>query len=279
MPFLNKFGGGSSRSFGFSKGRRVTPTIEYLVIAGGGAAHPDGEVGSGGGAGGYRTNVTGQTSGRNSAAESSFAVAAGVAYTVTVGAGGSASNGSNSVFSTITSLGGGGQVFNASGGSGSGGSYQGGSGAGTANQGGDGNAGINNYPYSLTGGGGGGAGVTTGGGGSQHGRSGLYSDITGTSVARAGGGGGATLFAGGASGGLGGGGFGGERAAGGAGSTNTGSGGGAGGGAGGSGIVIIRYADSFDNIPNIGAGLTYSLSTTGGYKIYSFTAGTGTVTF
>jgi hypothetical protein len=28
----------------------------------------------------------------------------------------------------------------------------------------------------------------------------------------------------------------------------------------------------------IGGGLTYTLTTTGGYKIYKFTAGTGTVT-
>jgi hypothetical protein len=49
------------------------------------------------------------------------------------------------------------------------------------------------------------------------------------------------------------------------------------GGTGGSGVVIIRYPDSFDNLTSIDAGLTYSFTTTGGYKIYSFTAGTGTV--
>jgi hypothetical protein len=49
--------------------------------------------------------------------------------------------------------------------------------------------------------------------------------------------------------------------------------------AGGSGIIIIRYAAGFDDIPTISPGLTYSLSITGGYKIYSFTAGTGVISF
>jgi hypothetical protein len=43
--------------------------------------------------------------------------------------------------------------------------------------------------------------------------------------------------------------------------------------------VIIRYTDTFADITTIGGGLTYTKTTTGGYKIYSFTAGTDTVTF
>jgi hypothetical protein len=44
--------------------------------------------------------------------------------------------------------------------------------------------------------------------------------------------------------------------------------------------VIIRYADSFADLTTIGAGLTYSGPvTSGGYKIYTFTAGTDSVTF
>jgi hypothetical protein len=43
--------------------------------------------------------------------------------------------------------------------------------------------------------------------------------------------------------------------------------------------VIIRYADTYPDITTIGGGLTYTKTTTGGYKIYKFTAGTGTVTF
>ena len=86
-------------------------TVEYLVIAGGGGSGTSG--GGGGGAGGYRT-ATG------------FSVAA-TGLTVTVGAGGAENtNGANSVFSTITSIGGGrgsagGSVTASIGGSGGGG--------------------------------------------------------------------------------------------------------------------------------------------------------------
>jgi len=42
--------------------------------------------------------------------------------------------------------------------------------------------------------------------------------------------------------------------------------------------VILRYADNFADLTSIGGTLVYTLTTTGGYKIYKFTAGTGTVT-
>lgn len=95
-----------------------TPTLEYLVIAGGGGGgNGSGWAygGGGGGAGGYRTSVPGSTSGQNSSAESLFTVTSGIAYTVTVGGGGAGagggtgSNGGNSVFSSVTSTGGGGR--------------------------------------------------------------------------------------------------------------------------------------------------------------------------
>jgi hypothetical protein len=50
------------------------------------------------------------------------------------------------------------------------------------------------------------------------------------------------------------------------------------GGNGGSGIVIFRYDNTKPDLTSIGGGLTYTLTNTGGYKIYKFTAGTGTVT-
>jgi len=60
-----------------------------------------------------------------------------------------------------------------------------------------------------------------------------------------------------------------------------GGGGGAGssgtGGSGGSGVVILKFPD-YANL-SVGAGLTSSNVTSGEYKIYTFTAGTGTVTF
>jgi hypothetical protein len=44
--------------------------------------------------------------------------------------------------------------------------------------------------------------------------------------------------------------------------------------------VIIAYPDTFADITTI-TGLTYTLSTVSraGYKVYTFTAGTGSVTF
>ena len=71
--------------------------------------------------------------------------------------------------------------------------------------------------------------------------------------------------------------------AGSAGTANRGNGGfgggnGNSGGNGGSGIVIIRFSDTQADLTTIAAGLTYTKYTTGGYKYYKFTAGTGSVT-
>ena len=65
---------------------------------------------------------------------------------------------------------------------------------------------------------------------------------------------------------------------------NTGGGGGGGGdgplsgGNGGSGLVVIRYSDVY-SLPTIGAGLTYSATTSGGNRIITFTAGTDTISW
>jgi hypothetical protein len=111
--------GSSLRPTGFQFPAGGTPgrllgstTVEYLVIAGGGGG---GSLGGGGGGGGYRTNFTGG-SGGGASPESAFTATLGTAYTVTLGAGGAGAtsqstgvgqNGSNSVFSIITSVGGG----------------------------------------------------------------------------------------------------------------------------------------------------------------------------
>jgi hypothetical protein len=90
-------------------------------------------------------------------------------------------------------------------------------------------------------------------------------------------------------GGTGGGGSGTYRGVGVSGTANTGGGGGGGsangitvfnGSTGGSGIVIIAYPDTYPDL-SVGTGLTFTRSTAtrSGYKVYSFTAGTGTVTF
>jgi hypothetical protein len=78
------------------------------------------------------------------------------------------------------------------------------------------------------------------------------------------------------------------------GDVNTGGGGGGGGwdnsapkaanqdfgASGGSGLVVIAYPSYLPNITSIAAGLTYTLDTSSraGYKVYKFTAGTGSVT-
>ena len=256
-------------------------TADYLVIAGGGGGNfgqgTNAKAG-GGGAGGLRSTVT--ATGGGGSLESALSLTANTAYTVTVGAGGAggvhtvnnAGNGSNSVFSTITSTGGGKgagyQENNSTGGSGGGGAggiaTQNGA-AGTTNQG---YAGGNALGYSndTNGGGGGGGGAGAAGGNASStataGAGGAGVAIptfanatqTGVNTYYAGGGGGAAVTQNGA-GGLGGGGAGGYGNSGStmngiAGIINTGSGGGGGsagsssatGGAGGSGLVIIRYA-------------------------------------
>jgi hypothetical protein len=116
----------------------------------------------------------------------------------------------------------------------------------------------------------------------QVGVAGPTSAITGVTTNYGGGGGGAPSGAGGVlAGGAGGGGNGGDPA-GTAGAVNSGGGGG---GcrfsnaliAGGSGQVIIRYPEDLPELSSIGAGLTYTVTISGGFRRYTFTAGTGTV--
>ena len=85
-------------------------SVEYLVVAGGGAG-ASGDVGGGGGAGGVRENYPAPATG-------GLAVNAGT-YPISIGGGASGvpngnrgNNGSNSVFATITSAGGGGGGVN-----------------------------------------------------------------------------------------------------------------------------------------------------------------------
>ena len=248
--------------------------VSYLVIAGGGAAG-DGDGthgGGGGGAGGYRegraANDTYSVSPLN--APAGITVTAQT-YPITVGAGGAradggGASGANSIFSTITSAGGGfGQASYShskpdagDGGSGGGGavdSYPTEHGSGNVppvsppqgNNGG--NTGSQSY---AAGSGGGGAGQVgqngTAGNGSNAagpGGNGVSTSITGSSVARAGGGAGASRSDTNNHG-TGGSGGGGPSGAGNgtAGTANLGGGGGSGhsgSSSGGSGVVIIRY--------------------------------------
>ncbi len=244
-------------------------SVNVLVVGGGGGGGGSYSgigktywAGGGGGAGGYQTNT-------------SYTVVANTNVSVTVGTGGAGgvaqgadchgTNGSNSVFGTITANGGGG-----GGGAGStaGASvrqgYSGGSGGGegvqSANEstGGTGNQGKNGggswYCNGCAKGAGGGGGNTSAGGTATSatggsGGSGTANSISGSSVTYAGGGGGAGGTGGG--GGSGGGGAGGSALDGTAGTDGLGGGGGGGGGAyltsrsgakGGNGTVVVNYS-------------------------------------
>ena len=180
-------------------------TVDYLVVAGGG-----GSGGGGGGAGGYRESYPNPATG-------GFPVSA-QAYPITVGAGGSAGapnaganaagDGSNSIFSTITSTGGGKGGKEITDGS-DGGSGGGASGPGTSggsgntppvspSQGNNGGTGTSPTPQATSGGGGGAS--QAGGNGSNPtgaggaGGNGTASTITGSSITRAGGGGGGSRY-------------------------------------------------------------------------------------
>ena len=255
-------------------------TVDYFVVAGGGSGTPG--TSGGGGAGGFR--ISSSAPGCNSPLNTPGGLSVSAqTYPISVGAGGANpdTNGSNSVFSSITSAGGGRQKAN--GGSGGGGmgndvegptsTYSPGGSGNTppvsppqGNDGGDGNRSPSS-PINRHGGGGGGAGAVgdrgeaspgTGDGGIGSFIADPFIGPTAPSYGEGGpvsntryfaGGGGGGLDSRGASGpgtgGVGGGGDGGNP--GGAGTANTG--GGAGGtagpggtgGAGGSGIVMIRY--------------------------------------
>jgi len=267
-------------------------TVDYLVVAGGGSGGTGGGKGAGGGAGGLRASQATYTIGGAPAgplATPTGVTATVTTYPITVGGGGAAiagpsygtpgNSGSNSVFSTITSAGGGfgagaspsGQPAGGNGGSGGGGGVWG----SNPGSGGSGNTPPVSPPQGNNGasaqgnpeiaGGGGGAG-TAGSGTATSGKSGgdgvgFPSDF-GTNGENSGGyyyfsgGGGGGQYPGESSayeGGLGGGGNGGQYPSvsdATAGSTNSGGGGGGGihapaptnaSGAGGSGIVILRY--------------------------------------
>jgi len=260
-------------------------SVDYMVVAGGGAggSHgPDSATnGGGGGAGGFRESVPSPAAWTASPiANPGGALPVSVqGYPVTIGAGATstypgtnnpANKGSDSIFSTITSAGGGGGSAHPAnavkdGGSGAGGAgtpsseYPGGSGNTPAVSPPQGNPGGKSNLTNKAGGGGGAASAGTAGAtpapyspGQAAGGQGATTEINASSNTYAGGGGGSNTNA--SNGGPGGGGSGGLPVSGSTGSNataNTGGGGGGGphsnpgtpnnGGNGGSGIVVIRY--------------------------------------
>lgn len=239
-PLFSATGGTITSSGGytihtFTSGGTFTVTgsanVEVLVVGGGGnggTTNSDCLGGGGGGAGGLLYN-------------SSFAVTA-QAYPITIGGAGG-----NSVFSTLTAIGGGAGANIFAGGGGYNGGSGGGSmgsnktpGSGTAGQGYSGGYGYGSYGFTCTSGGGGGGSSAAGNSATAYatpgtGGAGTSYNISGTSVVYATGGTGGASTGGGTST---------------SGAANTGNGGnGANGrsginGSGGSGIVIIRYLTS-----------------------------------
>lgn len=252
---------------------------EYLVVAGGGGggtinATAGGYAGSGG-AGGLLVG--------------SIALPIGASIPVTVGAGGASrggtngslggqqvgSNGGNSVLGTVTAIGGGGggigsypgvagssQQDGLSGGSGGGAGPGGTPGSGTTGQGTAGGGAGFGGSYGGYGGGAGGS-----GGYPFNGGPGLSYSTTGSAVTYAAGGKTATAASGSATP---------NTGNGGAGNVYTYQGGNF---AGASGVVVLAYSNTYPALTTIPAGLTYTYSTTSrtGYRVYTFTAGTGTV--
>jgi len=255
--------------------RSQPPYVEVLVVAGGGCGGNGNNVGyeaGGGGAGGVLYN-------------SAYQITNASTITVTIGTGGTSktgagngNNGSNSVFGSLTAIGGGG------GSTGNGAGQSGGSGGGGAHpstQGGAGTPGQGFAGFTPPGGSRGGGGGGAGGPGSFGvGGDGASYSISGTSTYYGGGGGGTVYSPN--NGGLGGGGNGSisfNSSATATGAANTGGGGGGGyastdtiasGGAGGSGIVIVRY-------PGLPAATGGTITYINGYTIHTFTT-SGTFT-
>ena len=257
--------------------------LSYVVVAGGGggatAWNSANRGGGGGGAGGYRSSFGSESSGGGATTESTLNLSFSTNYTISVGGGGTGGSGgyfsdgtkgTDTIFSTITCLGGGGSGDGSAtlndGGSGAGAAYSEGAGTGTAGQGYDG--GGRNTSNNYTGGSGGGAGgVGTYGphrnSAAVAGGAGVTSSITGSSVERAKGGGSRT---------------------GGAGAANTGNGGegreGTSAFNGGAGVVILRWTTADATIGATRTGLTDGgVQTAGSDSYIVFTAGTGNVSF
>jgi hypothetical protein len=272
-PGAQQFGGGNVTSSGgntihtFTTSGTLVPatplTAQYLVVAGGGASgtlssFSSGLVGGGGGAGGLLTGtgVTIDTS-------SNYVVVVGAGGVGTNATGGNGGNSSWSMVSTAAVGGGGGGDTGGAGSAGGSGGGAGGhtalpaaaGGAGTSGQGYAGGASVTNNRYGGSGGGAGGAGVVANGSGTGLAAAGIgvASSISGTSV---------TYATGGSSG-----------YSNNAGTAGTGNGGNSlnigasqNGSNGGSGVVIISYPGSTQQM----AGGTVTIS--GGNVIHTFTS-------
>ncbi len=271
-----------------------TRTVNFLVVAGGGGAgRNDSYYGGGGGGGGFRSSTDGRGGGQSS--DTALELNPATNYTVTVGAGGAeatsdsgsaakGTTGSDSVFATITSKGGGGAGGNDATGDGKDGGSGGGAGGNDQDNtgghavtspvvhgydGGD-DVGTGNSSAGAGGGGAGSVGANSPGTNGGQGGAAKAATITGSTVYYAAGGGGKRGWTG-SHGAVG------SNAVGGANSGDGGNGANYGNNAadGQSGIVILKYPSS--NTLTIGSGLTSSTATSGDFKITTFTAGTDNI--
>jgi len=290
--------------------------VDFIVVAGGGGggygtvAGGINAFGGGGGAGGVTTGTLEMIAGSTATVTVGGGGAGGIAASSTnavVGTNSSIVYGAR----TITALGGGFGAFSSANPGGAGGSGGGGFPPGAATQptsasGGRGWTGGTVDGGAGQGGGGGGAGLPGFSGlpaavpNRRYGGYGyLYSEYgawgtdvsnstvpsTGKGYFAGGGAGGGATTSGTALGGPGGGGNAAQVTAGTAGLTNTGGGGGGGGsnsanlngGAGGSGIIIFRYPSAF--AAAVSTSGTVAVTTSGNYRYYAFTAGSGTIQF
>lgn len=291
---INATDGYTTISREFSITSEAALGFEYLMTGGGGGGG-GGYNGAGGGAGGLLYGTLVKSLGTYSLSIGSSGIGANSSSEGTSG-------GNTSAFDLIAYGGGRGAgemqamslspQVNAQGGGSAGGrghpSYQ--SASSTPAVSGQGNIG-GTYTNCCVMGGGGGAG-SVGQDGSLspekggNGGSGISSSITGTSTNYSGGGGGGSRSAG-TTGGTGGSSVGGNGGANtnGSNATSYGSGGGGGGGANGisnggngsSGVIIIAYPNTKPAL-TIGSGLTYDQPSRSGYRVYRFTAGSGTIT-
>jgi hypothetical protein len=277
---INTSDGLSTTSREFSISSIYDIDVDYLVVAGGGGTGWD--VGGGGGGGGVLSGTSTRVKG------STFSISVGDGGNSHPANAGSSKgdSGQNSTLFALTAFGGGGggsypnQGNGRAGGSGGGGAFvseNGGGlglgGTGTSGQGFNGGDDSGSSYGSGGGGGAGGPGAKGVVGQAVDGGLPIYSSITGTSTAYAGGGygnadsgvvypTGTNRF---------------NTAVGyyGFGSNGTGTSG----VKANPGVVILAYPNTFPAITTIPGTLTYDQPTRSGYRVYRFTAGSGTITF
>ena len=112
MPVISRLAAAVAGAYGWGRALGEFVAVDFLVVAGGGGAIPQNNIGAGAGAGGVRASVA--PTGGGASAESTLQLLPATTYTITIGAGGTytytgaeTGNGFDSIFATVTSIGGG----------------------------------------------------------------------------------------------------------------------------------------------------------------------------